>query len=79
MADKIALLPQERRRAQNRASQRAFRARKENHVIQTENLLQDLKAQHETLQRRFSEREGEIVRLHDEIARLTAEVSACLG
>ena len=44
-----------RRRAQNRASQRAFRERKEKHVQQLEAQLADLEAKHRKLERSYSE------------------------
>jgi len=64
-----------RRRAQNRASQRAFRERKEKHVKGLENQLQDLHEKHQDLLHSYTRQAGEVQRLNDRITELTSELS----
>jgi predicted nuclease with TOPRIM domain len=66
----------QRRRAQNRASQRAFRERKEKHVKGLENQLEDLHEKHQDLLQSFSRQAGEVSRLNSRISELNAELNA---
>ncbi|KIW98320.1 uncharacterized protein Z519_01904 [Cladophialophora bantiana CBS 173.52] len=69
----------ERRRAQNRVSQRAFRARKEKHIKELERRLQTLTAEHEALLKNFTRRQGEINRLNTVIADLRVKIDILSG
>lgn len=68
-------MPQ-RRRAQNRASQRAFRERKEKHVKGLEHQLEELHEKHQDLLQSYSKQVDEVSRLNARIAQLSAELSA---
>ncbi|KAK2746469.1 hypothetical protein FQN57_003095 [Myotisia sp. PD_48] len=63
-----------RRRAQNRASQRAFRERKEKHVKGLESQLQDLHQDHQKLLRSYNLQTDEVRRLKDRIRDLLADM-----
>ncbi|OAL28772.1 hypothetical protein AYO22_02637 [Fonsecaea multimorphosa] len=65
----------ERRRAQNRASQQAFRARKESHIRALEKRLEVLKAAHESILTDFTRRQAEIDQLKTRIAELGVELN----
>ncbi|KAH0545146.1 hypothetical protein FGG08_000758 [Glutinoglossum americanum] len=62
-----------RRRAQNRASQRAFRDRKEKHVKDLERRFEELEGKHKTLQQSYSELSSSQDALKGEIETLEAE------
>ncbi|PGH13964.1 hypothetical protein AJ80_06102 [Polytolypa hystricis UAMH7299] len=63
-----------RRRAQNRASQRAFRERKERHVKGLENQLQDLHEKHQDLRQSYTRQADQVQRLNERIQNLTTEL-----
>ncbi|EXJ93742.1 hypothetical protein A1O1_02135 [Capronia coronata CBS 617.96] len=65
-----------RRRAQNRASQRAFRERKEKHVKGLEHQLEDLHEKHQDLLQSYTRQADQVTRLNNQIAELSAEVNA---
>ncbi|KIW99768.1 uncharacterized protein Z518_10696 [Rhinocladiella mackenziei CBS 650.93] len=65
-----------RRRAQNRASQRAFRERKEKHVKGLEHQLEDLHEKHQDLLQSYTRQADEVTKLNNRIAELTAELTA---
>ncbi|MCJ1366014.1 hypothetical protein MMC16_005139 [Acarospora aff. strigata] len=62
-----------RRRAQNRASQRAFRDRKEKHVKDLEHQLEDLGSKHQALLHSYTDLSSANDRLSKEVEKLTAE------
>ncbi|KAI9784589.1 MAG: hypothetical protein M1839_001811 [Geoglossum umbratile] len=62
-----------RRRAQNRASQRAFRDRKEKHVKELERRFEELDGKHKALQQSYSEMNVSQEALRKEIEELEAE------
>ncbi|KAJ9293141.1 transcriptional regulator family: bZIP [Paecilomyces variotii] len=64
----------QRRRAQNRASQRAFRERKEKHVKGLENQLRDLHEKHQALINSYSRQADEVRRLNERIKSLLVEL-----
>jgi len=66
----------QRRRAQNRASQRAFRERKEKHVKGLEHQLEDLHEKHQDLLQSYTRQADEVGKLNNRIAELTAELNA---
>lgn len=66
----------QRRRAQNRASQRAFRERKEKHVKGLEHQLEDLHEKHQDLLQSYNRQADEVSRLNGKISELTQELSA---
>ncbi|RVX67539.1 hypothetical protein B0A52_08892 [Exophiala mesophila] len=63
-----------RRRAQNRASQRAFRERKEKHVKGLEHQLEDLHEKHQDLLQSYTRQADEVTKLNNRIAELTSEL-----
>jgi len=63
-----------RRRAQNRASQRAFRERKEKHVKGLETQLEALNERHQDLLVSYTKQADNIVRLSSHIAQLQAQI-----
>ncbi|KAH8805107.1 hypothetical protein F5884DRAFT_902182 [Xylogone sp. PMI_703] len=63
-----------RRREQNRASQRAFRERKQQYIKDLEGELEDLRNDHSRLQKLSEEQRDAISRLRDEVLTLSAEV-----
>jgi len=65
-----------RRRAQNRASQRAFRERKEKHVKGLERQLEDLHEKHQDLLQSYTRQADEVSKLNGRISELTAELTA---
>ena len=65
---------QQRRRAQNRASQRAFRERKEKHVKGLEHQLEDLHEKHQDLLQSYTRQADEVTKLNNRIAELTSEL-----
>lgn len=66
-------MPQ-RRRAQNRASQRAFRERREKHVKGLEHQLETLNEKHQDLLQSYMSQADNITKLTDRLSRLRAEV-----
>jgi hypothetical protein len=71
-----SLTPTQRRRAQNRASQRAFRERKEKHVKGLERQLEDLHEKHQDLLQSYTRQADEVSKLNGRISELTAELNA---
>jgi bZIP transcription factor len=69
----VSLMPAQRRRAQNRASQRAFRERKERHVKNLEQQLEDLHQQYEELLRGYDQQKAEIFQFKAELEDLRSE------
>lgn len=69
------LITSQRRRAQNRASQRAFRERKEKHVKGLEHQLEELHEKHQDLLQSYSKQVDEVSRLNARIAHLSSELS----
>lgn len=69
----------QRRRAQNRASQRAFRERKEKHVQHLENELETLESKHTSLEKSYSECEGSRAQLQRECNELREELARLRG
>ena len=65
--DDSVLVPAQRRRAQNRASQRAFRERKERHVKNLEEQLEELHQQYEELRRVYEQQKEDISNLKEEL------------
>lgn len=63
-----------RRRAQNRASQRAFRERKERHVQQLEQQLAQLDSKYQTLDQSYSDLVISHHKLQEEVAQLRCEL-----
>ena len=70
------LIPAQRRRAQNRASQRAFRERKERHVKNLEQQLEDLHHQYKELRRAYDQQQEEVVNLKAELKALHSKKAA---
>lgn len=68
-----ALIPAQRRRAQNRASQRAFRERKERHVKNLEQQLDDLHRQYEELLLAYDRQKEDISNLRVELQQVHSE------
>ncbi|OAL33332.1 hypothetical protein AYO20_07343 [Fonsecaea nubica] len=66
----------QRRRAQNRASQRAFRERKEKHVKGLEYQLETLNEKHQDLLCSYNKQSDSIIRLNTKIAQLQADLEA---
>ncbi|KAK5081897.1 hypothetical protein LTR70_006516 [Exophiala xenobiotica] len=64
-----------RRRAQNRASQRAFRERKEKHVKGLEHQLEELHEKHQDLLQSYTKQADEVSRLNSRIAELSTELT----
>ncbi|EXJ92082.1 hypothetical protein A1O3_00632 [Capronia epimyces CBS 606.96] len=65
-----------RRRAQNRASQRAFRERKEKHVKGLELQLEDIHEKHQDLLQTYTRQSDEVAKLNNRIAELTTEINS---
>ena len=68
---------QQRRRAQNRASQRAFRERKEIHVKGLQGQLEQLHETHQDLLQTYNKQSKQVKDLNTKIAKLVAELDAC--
>ena len=66
----------QRRRAQNRASQRAFRERKEKHVQHLEQQLEDLDTKHRTLAKSYDELDSTHETLKSEVKQLRSELQS---
>lgn len=67
---------QQRRRAQNRASQRAFRERKEKHMRSLKLMLNNLGEKHRTLLESYSQQSEVAMKLRTRVAELDAETKA---
>ena len=67
-------LSPQRRRAQNRASQRAFRERKEKHVQHLEQELETLETKHRTLTKSYTELDSTHAILKQEVQQLRSEL-----
>lgn len=74
MADR-SLIPAQRRRAQNRASQRAFRERKERHVKNLEQQLEELHHQYEELLIAYKQQKWVLSNLKSELQDVRSEIS----
>jgi hypothetical protein len=72
----LKLTSPQRRRAQNRASQRAFRERKEKHVKGLETQLELLNEKHQDLLCSYNKQSDCIVKLNREIAKLMTDLKA---
>lgn len=68
--------PDQRRRAQNRASQRAFRERKEKHVQHLEHELEELETKHQNLSRSYSDLDSTHAKLKQEVKQLRRELES---
>lgn len=66
----------QRRRAQNRASQRAFRERKEKHVQHLEEQLEDLETKHRTLAKSYTDLDSTHDKLKREVKQLRGELAS---
>ncbi|KAI4125777.1 MAG: hypothetical protein LQ347_005237, partial [Umbilicaria vellea] len=66
----------QRRRAQNRASQRAFRERKEKYVADLQNQLHELETRNRQLQKSHSDLDRTNDRLQREVERLKEELQS---
>ncbi len=66
----------QRRRAQNRASQRAFRERKEKHVQQLEHQLEDLESKHQTLANSYTALDTTHHHLKREVEQLRSQIAS---
>lgn len=64
----------QRRRAQNRASQRAFRERKEKHVQHLEHELEELETKHQNLSKSYTDLDSTHSKLKREVQQLRAEL-----
>ncbi|KAL2052238.1 hypothetical protein ABVK25_007397 [Lepraria finkii] len=65
-----------RRRAQNRASQRAFRERKEKHVQHLEHELEELETKHRTLEKSYTDLDSTHAQLKQEVKQLRKELDS---
>lgn len=65
-----------RRRAQNRASQRAFRERKEKHVQHLEHELEELERKHQNLSRSYTDLDSTHAKLKQEVKQLRRELES---
>lgn len=68
--------PHQRRRAQNRASQRAFRERKEKYVADLQTQLHELESRNRKLEKSRSDLDRANERLQREVDRLRAELQS---
>ncbi|EXJ58510.1 hypothetical protein A1O7_05936 [Cladophialophora yegresii CBS 114405] len=65
----------ERRREQNRSSQRAYRERKERHQKELEGQIAQWQQKHQLLSRSYSQQTEEVARLKSQIEQLNGEIS----
>ncbi|ETI22529.1 hypothetical protein G647_06604 [Cladophialophora carrionii CBS 160.54] len=65
----------ERRREQNRSSQRAYRERKERHQKELEGQIAQWQQKHQLLSRSYSQQTEEVARLKSQIEQLNSEIS----
>ncbi|KAJ9609758.1 hypothetical protein H2200_006086 [Cladophialophora chaetospira] len=65
----------ERRREQNRSSQRAYRERKERHQKELEGQISQWQQKHQMLSRSYSQQTEEVARLKSQIDQLNGEIS----
>jgi hypothetical protein len=70
------LTTSQRRREQNRSSQRAYRERKERHQRELEAQINDWRQKHQLLSRSYSQQNDEVRKLKAQIEHLTTEISA---
>ncbi len=70
------LIECKRRRAQNRASQRTLRERKERHVEGLELQLEDLHDMHQDLLQTYTGKADEVWRLNSRISELSSEIES---
>ena len=68
--------PDQRRRAQNRASQRAFRERKEKHVQHLEHELEELERKHQNLSRSYTDLDSTHAKVKQEVKQLRRELES---
>lgn len=66
----------ERRREQNRSSQRAYRERKERHQKELEGQISQWQQKHQMLSRSYSQQTEEVRRLKSQIEQLNGEISS---
>ena len=66
----------QRRRAQNRASQRAFRERKEKHVQHLEHELEELETKHQNLSQSYTDLDRTHAKLKQEVKQLRSELES---
>jgi AP-1-like transcription factor len=67
---------QQRRREQNRSSQRAYRERKEKHQRELEGQIADWQHKHQQLARTYSQQTDEVKRLKRQIENLNTEITS---
>ena len=72
----FADLPSQRRRAQNRASQRAFRERKDRHLRNLKATLENLGDKHRNLLDSYSQQSESVMKLKVRIAELQSQIAA---
>lgn len=75
-SNRIPLTTPQRRRAQNRASQRAFRERKEKHVQHLEHELEELEKKHRDLAKSYTDLDSTHGKLKWEAKQLKAELES---
>lgn len=68
-----------RRRAQNRASQRAFRERKEKHVQHLEHELEQLESKHQHLAKSYTDLDSRHAEAQSELVQLRIELASLRG
>jgi len=72
-----ALTPYEmKRRAQNRASQRAFRERKRSHAVMLQGQVQELQQIHDKLLQSYHHNQEEVLKLYEKIHDLEYQIQA---
>jgi hypothetical protein len=71
---RLLLIGCQRRRAQNRAAQRAFRQRQESHVNSLQRRLEDLRKKHQDLLQSYTHKVDEVTKLNDRIEELNSEI-----
>ncbi|OCT51481.1 hypothetical protein CLCR_09031 [Cladophialophora carrionii] len=69
------LTTRQRRREQNRSSQRAYRERKERHQKELEGQIAQWQQKHQLLSRSYSQQTAEVARLKSQIEQLNSEIS----
>lgn len=68
------LTPSQRRKSQNRASQRAFRQRKESHVKNVIKRLEELQEQHRDLMQSYNDEAGKVAELKARVTELSEQL-----
>jgi AP-1-like transcription factor len=66
----------ERRREQNRSSQRAYRERKDKHQKELEQQISDWRDKHQKLAQNYDQQTQEVQRLQQQIEQLSAEIGS---